>query len=511
MTRPDFRTVISGLLLVAGATVFVVLFVRLWPFMTDDTFISVRYAKNLVEGHGLVYNPGERVEGYTNFLWTLWLAIPLALGLPLAPFIKISNMLLTLATAVLLARLGARTLLSRDPKSDEAPDSATGISLLAMLPAALFLATPNVALGAADGLETALFGFLLMLATWWFLSESVERRVPRSGLALAALAMTRPDGALFAGWFVIAALLLRRPMGYVVRLAAVFGIVFGTYFAARALYYGHLLPNTFYAKGGGDTLLLERGWAELKRFLVESGGWVWLLIPAACIHRRTRGAAIVLCGAVVVRLLFQLWSGGPWMGRYRFLIPALPIVDLLIVAGIVQLIRGRVARVIALTAVCAVILAAGWAIYPRWEMFSLGYGSALRRAHMALGQAISAHTRSDAVMAMDDAGIGPLVADRRNIDMLGLNDEHIAHLPGRYAEKYDVPYVLGRQPDLIVLLSRVERPSRDEDFNLVGHAALFRDEEFQSRYRFVRSYMFDLDYYLLVYRRLDSLAVPADF
>ena len=122
MTRPDFRTVISGLLLAAGATAFVALFVRLWPFMTDDTFISVRYAKNLVEGHGLVYNPGERVEGYTNFLWTLWLAVPLALGLPLVPFIKISNLLLTLATAVLLARLGARTLLSRDPAPDEAPD-----------------------------------------------------------------------------------------------------------------------------------------------------------------------------------------------------------------------------------------------------------------------------------------------------------------------------------------------------------------------------------------------------
>ncbi|MEK9148506.1 MAG: hypothetical protein AAB267_00510, partial [Candidatus Desantisbacteria bacterium] len=43
-------------------------------FIMDDAFTSFRYAQNLVDGHGLVYNPGERVEGYTNFLWTLIIA-----------------------------------------------------------------------------------------------------------------------------------------------------------------------------------------------------------------------------------------------------------------------------------------------------------------------------------------------------------------------------------------------------------------------------------------------------
>ncbi len=47
---------------------------------TDDAFISFRYARNLVEGHGLVFNPGEYVEGYTNPLWTLWIAGGLRLG-----------------------------------------------------------------------------------------------------------------------------------------------------------------------------------------------------------------------------------------------------------------------------------------------------------------------------------------------------------------------------------------------------------------------------------------------
>ena len=51
-------------------------------FLTDDAFISFRYVRNLLEGHGLVFNPGEYVEGYTNFLWILELV---ALWGPLRP------------------------------------------------------------------------------------------------------------------------------------------------------------------------------------------------------------------------------------------------------------------------------------------------------------------------------------------------------------------------------------------------------------------------------------------
>ena len=54
----------------------------LWEsrWIQDDAYISFRYARNLVEGDGLVFNPGDRVEGYTNFLWTMVAAVPLATG-----------------------------------------------------------------------------------------------------------------------------------------------------------------------------------------------------------------------------------------------------------------------------------------------------------------------------------------------------------------------------------------------------------------------------------------------
>lgn len=62
----------------ALVVVFVALMLLAWAnrFVQDDAFISFRYARNLAEGNGLVWNLGERVEGYTNFLWTVAMAIP---------------------------------------------------------------------------------------------------------------------------------------------------------------------------------------------------------------------------------------------------------------------------------------------------------------------------------------------------------------------------------------------------------------------------------------------------
>jgi len=51
-------------------------------FVVDDAFISFRYAQNLLDGHGLVFNPGEQVEGYSNLLWILLTSFGMKLGLP---------------------------------------------------------------------------------------------------------------------------------------------------------------------------------------------------------------------------------------------------------------------------------------------------------------------------------------------------------------------------------------------------------------------------------------------
>ena len=73
----------------------------------DDSYISFRYVDNWVRGHGLVFNPGERVMGYSNFLWIV-LLYPFALvGVPADVAARLLGVLFawgTLARVYLYAR-----------------------------------------------------------------------------------------------------------------------------------------------------------------------------------------------------------------------------------------------------------------------------------------------------------------------------------------------------------------------------------------------------------------------
>src|SRR5438552_16124392 len=75
---PAGRRGLTLLLGAAAVSIGVLRAVQL-AWTSDDAYISFRYARNLVDGLGLVYNAGERVEGYSNFLWTLWSALGLRL------------------------------------------------------------------------------------------------------------------------------------------------------------------------------------------------------------------------------------------------------------------------------------------------------------------------------------------------------------------------------------------------------------------------------------------------
>ncbi len=490
--------------LIAGslvaAAVFLVGFARLWSYVLDDTYISLRYAQQLAAGHGLVYNPGERVEGYSNFLWTALLALPHALRIPPVPFLKIVLALAALATAWATVRLGrASGLMSRDARD----------GWLAWAPGWLFLLTPLAIERSADGLETIPFTLLLVLAVCWSLEAGLPGRAVRLGLALLSLAMMRPDGAMFAPLLLGIAALRGARRGALVRAGLVFIIPFAIFMAARHAYYGDWLPNTFFAKRGGGAVL-GIGWQSLLGFLARNGGWAWLIAVPALVMARSRAVGWLLMSIVATRIAFHVWAGGEWVGRDRFLLPTLPFLYLLVSAGIAAL-PARGLRPYAAAAAGLLLLGPAWLGYGTREAEALAYGKGLNAAHGAFGRAVEAGTAPDALIAMDDAGLGPYLARRRNLDMLGLNDRHIARLPGRFSYKVDVPYVLGRSPDLIVLVSSVAEPTRADQLPLPGHAGLAADSVFHARYEFARVYTMRPNYHLGVFRRRDSRAVPAGF
>ena len=91
---------------IAIATAVVVLVahnVATQPWTLDDAYISFRYAENLVAGDGLVFNPGERVEGYTNFLWVMGVAALNLVGLGSVEAAKLMGAVCTISLMAMMA------------------------------------------------------------------------------------------------------------------------------------------------------------------------------------------------------------------------------------------------------------------------------------------------------------------------------------------------------------------------------------------------------------------------
>src|SRR4051812_5661986 len=87
------------------AITFILCVIQLWFFhntMLDDPFITFTYSKNLANGAGIVWNPGEApVEGYTNFTWMILNAFAIAIGLHPLLFSKIIGVIFTLVMVAL--------------------------------------------------------------------------------------------------------------------------------------------------------------------------------------------------------------------------------------------------------------------------------------------------------------------------------------------------------------------------------------------------------------------------
>ncbi|MGC9082851.1 MAG: hypothetical protein ACP5ME_06695 [Anaerolineae bacterium] len=169
----------KSLLLSLLIGLFVVHLILFKGFIVDDAFITFRYVQQWVHGHGLVYNVGERVEGYSNFLWIVSLAPFARLGVELTLAAKAMGALLCLLTLLLVWKASGQ------------------IGHPRIAPWLLAVSSPFAA-WALGGLETPLFTFLLFLSGSLFLKEEEEEKGWLSGPLFGLLALSRPEGLLFA-------------------------------------------------------------------------------------------------------------------------------------------------------------------------------------------------------------------------------------------------------------------------------------------------------------------------
>ncbi len=313
---------------------------RSW--LTDDAFISFRYARNLIEGHGLVYNPGERVEGYSNLLWTLWCAFGLWVRVPAETWAQIWGVLFYAAS------IGLLTVHLTKLRPQSGP-----LCLALPLTALIAVLHQDWSIYATGGLETSAFTFLA-LCGYLLLVKNPGGSIRLSALAgsvMALATLTRPDGAVFAlvgGLFILAS---DRP-GFKTAgaYAAGFAILLIPFQLWRIWYYGDFFPNTYYAKSA-YLGWWDQGWYYTRLYfqrywplLFGVAGIILAAIPRPGRHFKENPLALrsvsLAAGFSIAYTGAIARTGGDFMFA-RMLIPVTPFYLILTGMGLVLLWRIR--------------------------------------------------------------------------------------------------------------------------------------------------------------------------
>jgi len=419
----------------------------------DDAYISFAYARNLSLGHGLVMNPGERVEGYTNFLWVVLMAVVHRLGfdVPLAArFLSLALGLSVIVYTLLFLALG---------------DRSRAALLSATVAGAVLSVDGSLARWSQDGMETILFSLLALVSVCRAIREhEAPYKYPLSSLYFAVATGTRPEGALlFAAslcfrLFVPAAQRISRR-----RLAHIIGwycAVVLPYLGWRWLYYGYLLPNTFYAKVGTTIDQILRGVDYVYAFAVEQRWPLLVLFTLALFTKSGRRLSIWhfhLLSVVAVYLVYIILVGGDWMGSGRFIVPVLALAVIVIAETVSAAIVSSESVPQKIAAVVSMVFCTGMLIYTSgWnaEWTNVSRTRLFHQSRLAVAHWLRDHARPGDTLLTNEIGLFAYYSGLYVADLHGLTDTKIAHaVPlspmGRGKaghEKFDLDYSFSKNP-----------------------------------------------------------------
>ncbi|MCP4403590.1 MAG: glycosyltransferase family 39 protein [bacterium] len=462
-------------------------------FTVDDAFISFRYAENFANGGGLVFNKGEYVEGYTNFLWVILLGSFHKLGF------DIPHMSLILgAVFSLLTLLGGYFLSCAVSRKRTFPPSA---SLLMTFSIIALASSRSFGIWAVAGLETPLFMCLLTWAIYRRLREEEQSGFPFSAILFGLMALTRPEGIMYFGLSCLHSCVyrLKSARGNAFeqwKNVLIFSAFVVPHFLWRWLYYGYLFPNTSYIKVGGELKL--SGFKYVYEFFLHYGGGAFFLICCLLVlaTRLNEYWSSYLLSIMSLSILYFLYVGGDWMPEFRFFAPLLPLFFLLMQEGLREF-PGRVFKKhlqLATAGVGLIMLVIAGnnllriALHPPFDSRHDG--------HVQIGHFLKEYAEPGDVLAAIDIGAMAYISGLRTIDYFGLADAHIAHLqpvehhfdPGFWGRtsfrlKSDIDYVMAQKPRFIELNSANNPQNTQSTIPLDPYSALmFRNPDFQTQY-----------------------------
>ncbi|MBU8934056.1 MAG: hypothetical protein KOO62_08605 [candidate division Zixibacteria bacterium] len=324
----------------------------------DDAFISFRYAQNLNDGHGLVYNVGERVEGYTNFLWTVIVAGGLLIGLDPVRLTQWLGIAAFVGIALLCFRLSHRFTGERNHAALAVPLSALAVLL-----------HEDMQIWATSGLETMFTAFLVTTGFVLLVRAEKPNDFLAAGMVNVLAAMTRPDAMLFLV-MAIPYILLRgeRRCGRLGLYLLPFVVIYLPYWAIKYAYYGYPFPNPYYAKSA-SLPYYSQGWTYVWLYFKTNcallaivpawivAGWVALRATLGRAQLDTFAKRILVLGLFCTMpfVLYVMRVGGDFMFA-RFLIPITAMLLLTIEAAVIRTVRSQLLQAAIVAALVLMVI-----------------------------------------------------------------------------------------------------------------------------------------------------------
>ncbi|MBA4406808.1 hypothetical protein C0389_05995 [bacterium] len=512
-------------------------------FIQDDAYTSFRYAKNFVEGKGLVFNAGERVEGYTNFLWVMILSLIYFLNhariisLDLeseAQFLSITFSVCTLILTYLLSR----TILNRE--DHERSTTANFVNeLIILIPVFLLSVSTPLIYWGVSAMETSLFVFLTLLLILIYLRKKETDKPNFWWISISVFnSLLRPEGlivfALILSHKIFYNMFLSEEKKFLLRIRSVvdktliqeisfFSFPLLIYFCFRLIYYGYPLPNTFYSKTEFSFEFIVRGlnyfFDFAKAYLLY--GFVLLYPLVLFFDKKNIREFSLLLWLTFAWTILNILIGGDVLPIHRFFLPLMPLMFILFMKAIqftISKFTGKkkwVADLISAALIMIIVIAGSvnYSIQKSQMMEKHSYESGLVKKMKVYASWVNTQGERkgrQVSVAMSTIGAFSFYSDARVIDLVGLTDEYISHhpkevegidedLPVLWKERhYNAEYIISQEPDYIIFPAGA-KPSA------FAECALYVQSEFRKNYYTQLFYSDQLHQMIPVFTRKENV------
>lgn len=422
-----------------------------YPFISDDSLISLRYARRFIDGKGLNWNDGHPVEGYSNFLWIFGVSILGKLGIDLIVATRILGLFCSVTIIWLIISFFRKQNIKKEY-------IFSGVILL--------VTTPCFAIWAIGGLEQPLYALLITLIVIEvvrIINENSLKRIYYLSIWLGLLAITRPDGFLFTIITSVFLLFIKRNhktdfIKVSLAVAVIPSLFLLGQLIFRYTYYGELVPNTALVKVKITFYHVVRGiFYHVKAFLgtliLSSLGIYMLLV---LVFKKKNVVGIFLLLNILAWTSYVSLVGGDIFPGYRHYEIVLIFLVFAVIIGLNTIrtidfnnrkIRVGIVILLILNFIIQIKLPENQkAVQERWEFRG-----------MQLGERLKNTFPDKTLIAVTSAGSIPYSSELPSIDMLGLNDYYIPrHPPANFGtgslahELGDANYTMKRNPDLVI-------------------------------------------------------------